>query len=156
MAVNYKAKISELMETADLFYSLWNVPLRKPHRVCVSDDKSMAGNCWGKVVIEAKTWREAFEILQSIALTPDMIAGRKLHEVPDNINGKLVRLTNIQYDIDEDLGDGPAYIIALIPSNIKTEAEAGDFLSDYITDKTGWCHRGFTIVPPLNTLYKRG
>ena len=91
MAVNYKAKISELMESSNLFYSLWNMPLRKPHRVCISDDKSMSGNAWGKVVIEGKTWREVFEILQalSLTLTADMFAGRKLHEVPDNANGKI-------------------------------------------------------------------
>ena len=162
MAVNYKAKISELMESSNLFYSLWNMPLHKPHRVCISDDKSMSGNAWGKVVIEGKTWREVFEILQSIAITPDMIEGRKLHEVPDNIGGKMVALIDIEYDTEDDaLSDTvdvtlPTKIIAVIPSSVKGTAEAENFLSDYISEKTGWAHFGFTICPQLNTLYKRG
>lgn len=159
MAINYKAKIIGLMETADLFFSLWNVPTRKPHLVCVSDDDSMSGNCWGKVVIEGKTWREAYEIMQAIALTPEMIAGRKLHEVPDNHAGKIVSIIDIEYDTDDALGDAPdtipTKIIAVIPSSVKDMAEAENFLSDYISDTTGWAHFGFTIVPALSSLYRK-
>jgi hypothetical protein len=159
MAINYKAKITELLEASNLFYSLWNIPFRKPHRVCISDDKSMSGNAWGKVVIGANTWREVFEILQSLSLTPDMIAGRKLHEVPDNDNGKIVALTNIEYDFDDGMGDAPETLatkmVVVIPSTIKNSADAENFLSDYITEKSNWCHFGFTIVPQLNTLYTK-
>jgi hypothetical protein len=94
MYINYKTKIVEFLDSADLFYSLFNLPTRKPHRVCISDDGSHCGNCWGKLVIEGKTWREVYDILEALSLTPDMIAGRTLHEVPDNHDGKLVPLTN--------------------------------------------------------------
>jgi len=152
--------ITDLLESTNLFYSLWNEPTRKPHKVCISDDASMAGNACGKLVIGGKTWREVFEILHAIKLTPDMIAGNKLHETPDNYDGKLVVITDIQYDLDEDLGDAekydvPSTIITSIPQNIKTISEAEDYLSDLISDVTSWCHSGFNTRPEITSLFRR-
>jgi hypothetical protein len=84
MATNYKREIVEHLESKGLFYSLWNMPSRNPHRVCISNDESMRGNAWGKLVIEGKTWRKIHELLTNLNLTPDIIADRKLHEVPDS------------------------------------------------------------------------
>ena len=80
----WKEKISDMLESADLFYGMFNMPTRKPHRLFVSDE-SMKGNAWGKVVIEGRTWREIYETLQTIDLTANAFANRKMHESPDNI-----------------------------------------------------------------------
>ena len=61
----------------------------------------------------------------------------------------MVKVTNIQWDID--LKDGETYKDAIkalglpnelfIPKTLKTEDE----ISDYISDLTGFCHRGFSL-----------
>lgn len=61
----------------------------------------------------------------------------------------MVKATNIQWDID--LEDGETYEDAIkslslpnelfIPKTLKTEDE----ISDYISDLTGFCHRGFSL-----------
>lgn len=61
----------------------------------------------------------------------------------------MVKATNIQWDID--LEDRETYEDAIkalslpkeifIPTTIKTEDE----ISDYISELTGFCHRGFSL-----------
>jgi hypothetical protein len=67
---------------------------------------------------------------------------------------KQVQLTDIQYDTDEEEVDSlPSEMTVLIPASITSEEEAEHFLSEHISNATGWCHQGFTVDPPLNTLY---
>lgn len=82
--VETKNSIIKHLANAGLFFGLFNVPTKKPHRLCICDDTSMAGNCWGKLVIEGRTWREVYEVLQTYDLNKAAFATRKLHEVPDN------------------------------------------------------------------------
>ena len=53
-----------------------------------------------------------------------------------------MRAVNIIWDVDyeEDLGNLPMEID--IPNGMTDEEE----ISDYITDKTGFCHCGFELV----------
>lgn len=51
-----------------------------------------------------------------------------------------VRITNILYDTDgEDDIELPAEFVVTVEDNEDVE----DQLSDYITEQTGFCHRGF-------------
>ena len=81
--VNMKNKIREYLEALDLWYGMFNIPTIKPHRLFISDE-SLKGNAWGKVVIEGRTWREIYETLQTIDLSANAFANRKMHEIPDN------------------------------------------------------------------------
>jgi len=157
MAINYKKQLNELMQTSDFYYGMFNLPTKKPHRLCVSDDNTMHGNAWGKLVIEGKTWHEIYDIMLGLKLTPSMISKRVLHETPDNSIGKVVSITNIEYDFEDGMGDEPEALptnmISIIPSFINNSEDAGNFLSDYITNVSCWCHFGFEINPPLSLLY---
>lgn len=53
-----------------------------------------------------------------------------------------LKAVNIQWDIDEDDG------IVLLSDEINIPKEITDVedISDYITDTTGFCHKGFQIV----------
>jgi hypothetical protein len=67
-----------------LYYAFFNVPTKKPHIVCVSDTPDGVGSCYGKLVIEGKTWREVYESLIKMDLSKEAFAKRKNHEIPDN------------------------------------------------------------------------
>lgn len=60
---------------------------------------------------------------------------------------KTLRAVNIKWDVDdeEDLKDLPTEID--IPPEIAEESddEYEEAISDYISDVTGFCHRGFEI-----------
>lgn len=82
-ATYWKTKIADMLESANLFYGMFNMPTRNPHRLYISDE-SLRGNAWGKFVIGGRTWREIHETLQTIDLSANAFASRKMHEVPDN------------------------------------------------------------------------
>lgn len=52
-----------------------------------------------------------------------------------------MKAINIQWDVDDDseLADLPSEID--IPENLTDEEE----ISDYISDMTGFCHKGFSL-----------
>lgn len=55
----------------------------------------------------------------------------------------MIKATNIEWDVDEedkDILDALPKEI-LIPSHIKDMDE----ISDYISDQTGFCHKGFSL-----------
>lgn len=59
----------------------------------------------------------------------------------------IAKAVNIQWDIDSrsDLQFLPTEI--MIPTEVLNEVkENDDAISDYITDVTGFCHRGFDLV----------
>lgn len=70
-----------------------------------------------------------------------------LHSVQEFESCGIVKAVNIQWDIDSrsDLQFLPTEI--MIPTEVLNEAkENDDAISDYITDVTGFCHRGFDLV----------
>ena len=59
---------------------------------------------------------------------------------------RIIKVFNIDYDVDvpEDKNHLPISLEINVPSNIE-EDELDDFLSDEISNITGFCHKGFTI-----------
>ena len=54
-------------------------------------------------------------------------------------------ITNINYDTDGEIIDLPKKIIVDVPSDTLDE-DIEDYLSDEISNITGFCHKGFSIV----------
>ena len=53
-------------------------------------------------------------------------------------------ITNIKFDTDgEYIDDLPETLEINVPNNITDEDEIDEYLSDKISDITGWCHKGF-------------
>lgn len=72
-----------------------------------------------------------------------------------------VTLTDIVYDLDNGDGDElvetnelPSTIEVTLPESIDNYEDAIDFLSEYITDETGFCHNGFSETPDLEEYFK--
>ena len=58
-----------------------------------------------------------------------------------------MKATNIKWDIDyDDNGDLPTEIE--IPNTIQDDE---DKISDYLSDVTGYCHEGYTLVDSKET-----
>ena len=61
--------------------------------------------------------------------------------------------TNIQWDTDGDdmiLSELPKSITVEVPVDVTlNEDELMDFLSDLLSDETGWCHYGFDYTPEV-------
>jgi hypothetical protein len=55
-------------------------------------------------------------------------------------------VTDIIFDTDGEEVCVPKTLIVDIPSNIE-EDEIADFISDEISNQTGFCHKGFTTSP---------
>lgn len=53
-------------------------------------------------------------------------------------------ITNIHYDTDGEEIDLPKSLTIVVPDDIE-EDELGDYLSDEVSNETGYCHYGFTI-----------
>lgn len=65
----------------------------------------------------------------------------------------MFQIKNIQYDTDGELVDLPETFevdanVVYEKGQVDPDDEQGieDFLSDYISDQTGFCHFGFEIV----------
>ncbi len=57
----------------------------------------------------------------------------------------MMKACNIQWDFD---GDEEAKESVALPNEIDIPKEIEDdvdAISDYLTDTTGWCHKGFSI-----------
>ncbi len=58
----------------------------------------------------------------------------------------MMKACNIQWDFD---GDEEAKESVVLPDEIDIPKEIEDdvdAISDYLTDTTGWCHKGFSIT----------
>ena len=56
--------------------------------------------------------------------------------------------TNIKWDTDGEEVDLPQEIKVDIPNDVFVKMdgqEISDFISDYITNETGFCHKGFNV-----------
>lgn len=56
------------------------------------------------------------------------------------------RVYNIQYDTDGFEVDLPTIITFEIPKDLTDEDEIEDFVSDEISNQTGYCHFGFELI----------
>jgi len=62
----------------------------------------------------------------------------------DFLNEKKVVVTDIEYDTDGEEVDLPKTLEIEIPSHVEDD-EIEDFISDEISNITGFCHKGFAI-----------
>ena len=51
---------------------------------------------------------------------------------------------NIDYDTDGFDTDLPTEVVVDVPSDIHIE-EIDEYVSDFISDETGYCHKGFKL-----------
>jgi len=58
-------------------------------------------------------------------------------------------VTHIKYDT-EDTSDLPEQLIIDVPDDIIEDVERVVYISDKISDITGFCHKGFATDPILN------
>lgn len=58
---------------------------------------------------------------------------------------KVITVTDIQYDTDGEEIDLPTSLKITIPEGMNDQEEIEQFLSDEISNKTGFCHFGFKI-----------
>jgi hypothetical protein len=56
-------------------------------------------------------------------------------------------LTDIEYDTDGVKVDLPKTLEIVVPDDIE---DIEDYLSDEISNRTGFCHLGFTITPEID------
>lgn len=55
-----------------------------------------------------------------------------------------VKITQIEYDTDGENVDLPSELIIEVPFN-KYCPELYEYVSDYISNETGYCHNGFSL-----------
>jgi len=60
------------------------------------------------------------------------------------------KIINIEYDTDGEDVDLPKFLIVEVPSGMDSE-ETEEYLSDKISEATGFCHKGFNTVPEIVT-----
>ena len=70
-------KIIDMLDASGLYYGFWNLPGR---RVLTVSDENPKGNCWGKLVISAATWRGVYDKLTTKDLSPEAMSALKMHE----------------------------------------------------------------------------
>lgn len=69
---------------------------------------------------------------------------------------KTVSVTDIVWDTDDEEVDGlPEQVDVEIPASIKNRDEAEEYISDKLSEVSGFCHDGFTCTPELSTLFKK-
>ena len=59
-------------------------------------------------------------------------------------------ITNIEYDTDgEDNLNLPKTLQIIVPDDLHDYEEVEQFISDEISNRTGYCHKGFTTNPEI-------
>ena len=58
-------------------------------------------------------------------------------------------ITNIQYDTDGEKVKLPKSLQVIVPDYIKDKEEIEEFVSDAISNITGFCHKGFAVTPEV-------
>jgi hypothetical protein len=58
-------------------------------------------------------------------------------------------VTNIEYDTDGEDIDLPETLTVDVPSHITDPDEIDEFVSDEISNQTGFCHLGFSTTPEI-------
>ena len=60
------------------------------------------------------------------------------------------KVTNIQYDTDSEQVDLPQTLEIEVPNDITDDYDKVEYISDEISNQTGYCHKGFSTEPNLN------
>ena len=61
------------------------------------------------------------------------------------------KVTDIVYDTDgENIPDLPQELLINVPDDLLDDSDKVEFISDEISNITGFCHKGFATEPPLN------
>jgi len=60
------------------------------------------------------------------------------------------KVTNITYDTDGENIELPETLDIDVPDNINDPYERVEYISDEISNITGFCHKGFTTEPQIN------
>lgn len=63
---------------------------------------------------------------------------------------RTFEVTDIKYDTDGEVLDLPKTLIIDIPIDIVDDEEIDDYISDEISNRTGFCHFGFTTTEVIN------
>jgi len=53
-------------------------------------------------------------------------------------------VNNIQYDTDGEVIELPDSIMVNVPNHLEDKIEIDEFISDQISNETGFCHKGFS------------
>ena len=59
-------------------------------------------------------------------------------------------ISNIIWDTDGEKITLPEKLRVEVPETIKDGYEINEYISDEITNKTGFCHYGFNVEPEIN------
>jgi len=58
-------------------------------------------------------------------------------------------VTNIKYDTDGKRVKLPKTLTIIVPDDCKEYEEIEQFISDEISNKTGYCHTGYSTTPEI-------
>ena len=61
----------------------------------------------------------------------------------------IYKVTNIDYDTDGENVELPESLDITVPDEIEDHYEINEFISDEISNQTGFCHNGYSVTPEL-------
>jgi hypothetical protein len=62
---------------------------------------------------------------------------------------KKFTVTNIKYDTDGEDVNLPAEMEIVVPEDVNGYEEIEEFISNEISNRTGFCHEGFATTPQI-------
>jgi len=65
------------------------------------------------------------------------------------MSDKTYIVTNIKYDTDGAKVKLPKTLTITVPEDISDPDEVVEYISDEISNETGYCHMGFSITPEI-------
>jgi hypothetical protein len=65
---------------------------------------------------------------------------------------KKIKVTKITWDTDNEIVDLPNEIELTVPENLNTYEEIEEYVSNEISNITGFCHLGFSTEPEIEKL----
>ena len=60
------------------------------------------------------------------------------------------KVTDIEYDTDGEEIDLPKELSINVPDDLEEDYDKVEFISDEISNITGFCHKGFSTIPTLS------
>jgi hypothetical protein len=61
----------------------------------------------------------------------------------------IYKVTDIQYDTDGEDVTLPTEMNVTVPDEIENSYEIEEYISDRISEFTGFCHKGFSTTPEI-------
>lgn len=65
------------------------------------------------------------------------------------MSDKTYIVTNIKYDTDGAKVKLPKTLTITVPEDISDPDEVAEYISDEISNETGYCHMGFSTTPEI-------